>query len=121
MIFASLLLAHRSLTVLPDATAADVLNWHRCDRDWLHREITLIESIRCPVLVISHHLPTSSLVHSKYITFPLNAAFASECSERGWIAGHTHTAVRYTSGRMRLGVKLRGYPDETDSGFRIFA
>jgi hypothetical protein len=103
---------------------ADVLSWHRCDREWLRQEIAVNASTGRPVVVITHHLPTFGLVASKYDASPINVAFASECQEllthpvRGWIAGHTHTSARLSIGRMQLGVNPRGYPDEIEqSGF----
>lgn len=104
-------------------TSADVLNWHRSDREWLRREIAVNAITNCPVIVISHHLPTYKLVNSKYASDPLRVAFASECSElltcpvRAWIAGHTHTASQAVIGRMQLGVNPRGYPGEIGTGY----
>ena len=106
-------------------TAADVLTWHRCDREWLRQEIAINASISRPIIVITHHLPTFRLVASKYIASPLTVAFASECPKllahpvRGWIAGHTHTSARFALGKMQLGVNPRGYPDETESGYSL--
>lgn len=99
--------------------AADVLNWHRVDRDWLRQEIAHNASINRPVVVISHHLPTFSLIDSKYAADPCTVAFASDCREllthpvRAWIAGHTHTAARCASGGVQLGVNPRGYPGDS--------
>lgn len=104
-------------------TAADVLNWHRSDREWLRREIALNAEINRPVIVISHHLPTYKLIDRKYLTSPVNVAFASECSElltcpvRAWIAGHTHTASQAVVDRIQLGVNPRGYPGEAGTGY----
>jgi hypothetical protein len=66
--------------------------------------------------VISHHLPSYTLVadHYKNLDPPINSAFASEIPEaespqiKAWVAGHTHTP-------MKLGkfhVNPFGYPTE---------
>ena len=104
-------------------TAADVLAWHRCDREWLSQEIAANARVARPAVVITHHLPTFRLIAPCWATSPLTVAFASECSEllthpvRAWIAGHTHVSAHLSLGRMQLGVNPRGYPGDDKSGY----
>jgi len=51
------------------------------------------------VVVVTHHLPSYSLIGMKHVRSELNSAYASEISFRNkrniaaWVAGHTHTPI----------------------------
>jgi DNA repair exonuclease SbcCD nuclease subunit len=65
-------------------------------------------------VVISHHLPSFSLVNPKYLNTPLNSAYATDIEEanhpniKAWVAGHTHTRVQL----KKVYVNPIGYPNE---------
>jgi hypothetical protein len=104
--------------------AGDVTAWHLEDRAWLDREISACEEEGRPAVVVTHHLPTRTLIPSRFRDSPLNAAFASDCDDlirspvRAWIAGHTHTGIHRawrcprTEEVIYGGVNPRGYPGE---------
>lgn len=68
-------------------------------------------------IVVTHHLPSLSLIHQKYKTMNrtgMNYAFASDVQEANdprivaWIAGHTHTPIELG----KFHVNPIGYPNE---------
>jgi DNA repair exonuclease SbcCD nuclease subunit len=72
-------------------------------------------------IVISHHLPSYALIHTKYKHSGMNSAFASEIELanhpriKAWVAGHTHSP-------MQLGkfyVNPIGYPGENHADFNV--
>ena len=107
----------------------DVSAWHRRDRAWLESELAACEEQGRPTVVLTHHLPSFSLIARQYANHPLNPAFASACDSlirapvRAWIAGHTHAGVHRTwtcptTGASILGaVNPRGYPGESGTGY----
>ena len=79
-----------------------------------------------PIVVVTHHLPTSSSVAKRYANYPLNPAFASSLEDviekyqpELWIHGHTHVPCDYELFDTRIVCNPRGYPGETgDSRFQ---
>lgn len=75
------------------------------------------------VLVVTHHLPTFSMIQPKYVDSPINCAFATELdmlivhpAVKAWICGHSHGQL---DGMVILGEKqvlvtynARGYQKE---------
>ena len=65
-------------------------------------------------VVVSHHLPSYSLINKKYLGNPLNSAYASDIEEaehpsiKAWVAGHTHTPIQ----QGKFYVNPIGYPRE---------
>ena len=102
-------------------------------KNWLKLELDTISEqsdnpIRC--VVITHHLPTSELIHSKYIDSPvLNTAFSTDILEDMnlskvdlWFCGHTHECKTYEhlnqSGTKTVFVaNPYGYPHEVRDTF----
>ena len=75
-----------------------------------------------PIVVVTHHLPTSSSVAKRYANDPLNPAFASRLEDviekyqpDLWIHGHTHVPCDYELFGTRVVCNPRGYPNETSS------
>lgn len=75
-----------------------------------------------PVIVVTHHLPSSTLVHSKYRNSTSNSAFCTNILDRlyldkvkYWFCGHTHEYMQSNYGRTTLIVNPVGYPQETRS------
>jgi hypothetical protein len=108
---------------------ADTTGWFWKDRTWLEKEIAACEEEGRPAVVLTHHLPSSSLISRRFAGNPLNLAFASGCDDlirapvRAWIAGHTHVGGHRTwtcpnTGAPILGaVNPRGYPGESGTGY----
>lgn len=83
---------------------------------WLER---ILARPQPPAIVVTHHLPTSLLLHPKYGDNALNCCFASDTLSRAalaipklWCAGHSHSAVDLQRGRGRMVVNPMGYPTE---------
>ncbi len=106
--------------------AAQTLEWHLRDRAWLEAELAAGAEGE-PVVVVTHHLPTYSLIAPRYLGSPLNVAFASHLDDvlvrppvRAWICGHSHTAGRVEVNGVRCLLNPVGYPYplEPCSGYR---
>ena len=76
-------------------------------------------------VVITHHAPSEKSTPPQHAGEMLNAAFVSALddfvSESGvplWIHGHTHYCVDYKIGKTRVFSNQRGYPGESDAGFK---
>ena len=70
-------------------------------------------------IVITHHLPTFKVIHSKYKdSIELNSFFASNSDELisdpviYWIYGHTHTASSHNINGVKVLCNPKGYPNE---------
>lgn len=83
-------------------TTNDVNTEHNVCVEWLHEEI--ISTISDRLVVITHHLPTFALIHSKYSKYEkTNCGFASDLHKlfttkiKHWICGHTHCKMKWTN------------------------
>ncbi len=70
-------------------------------------------------VIITHHAPSITSVHSKYVGNIINAgyyssldAFVRFASPRLWVHGHIHQAKDYKIGDTRVVCNPRGYPNE---------
>ncbi len=96
----------------------DVTRLHMDQREWLRDEIRDAEKRGESVVVLTHHLPTYKLIHPKYHNHPLNMCFASNCEDliqapvKGWICGHSHTAVKLDLNGVKCVMNPYGYPGE---------
>jgi predicted phosphodiesterase len=77
-------------------TANDFIDKHNLSIDFLCDELWQNRSKK--TVVITHHMPSFSLISSQYKGSSLNGAFASDCDKfiekykpTIWIYGHTHT------------------------------
>jgi predicted phosphohydrolase len=95
-------------------SASSARNEHALFADLLEAEMAACEGTGKPFLVVSHHLPLTSLVDERYRDSGINSAFASDVRLArdpriaAWIYGHTHTA-RYGP---RFFCNPVGYPGE---------
>ncbi len=75
------------------------------------------------VTVVTHHMPSFSLISPRYADNPLNICFASNCEKlmlpnvKAWIYGHTHNACSGMFGNTLVACNSRGYPHESIPGF----
>jgi len=97
-------------------TFDNYVQFHQRDLNWLTNEInnTILETDN--FVVITHHLPSFQLVHSKYINSPINSAFSSNLDHiikgKLFIAGHTHTAITKIINNVLVVVNPFGYANE---------
>lgn len=82
-------------------------------------EEVLVDNPTRDFIVVSHHLPSYSLINEKYIDMrpAINSAYATEIEIakhpqiKAWVAGHTHTPVQ----KGKFYVNPIGYPGENMS------
>ena len=101
----------------------DVNRLHAAEKQLLEEQIMYWTFRKANICVITHHMPSYSLISQRYADFPLNACFASACESlmtrqvRAWIYGHTHTCGTQRIRDTMCHVNARGYPNETVRGF----
>lgn len=101
----------------------DVNILHEKERQMLEAQIDYWGSQKAQVVVLSHHMPSFSLISPKYENNPYNTWFASHCEAlmkphvRSWIYGHTHNAGVASFKHTLCAVNARGYPHESAIGF----
>jgi predicted phosphohydrolase len=101
----------------------DSVELHEASRTWLVCQLE--QAFDGPTVVVTHHLPASTSIATRYANDPLNPAFASRLEglienyqPALWIHGHTHDACNYELFRTRIVCNPRGYPGEHDhAGF----
>lgn len=84
-------------------------------KEWLDNELLEKSENYDKICAITHHLPSYSLIDSKYENDPLNSFFASEIDTKGatvWCYGHTHMANHKTIDNVRFYCNPRGYEHE---------
>jgi len=75
-----------------------------------------------PRVVITHHLPSSRLIHKRFWDHPANSGFYTNILDdlnmhgvNYWFCGHTHEYADYKYGDSKLIVNPVGYPEEHKS------
>ena len=78
------------------------------------------------IVVITHHIPTTKLLESRYKTHPWNSCYASNTEELfgfpivGWICGHAHRSTRLqTPQGTMLFMNARGYNTEKEQNRNV--
>ena len=105
-------------------TPANSIALHNASREWL--QARLDEPFDGKTVIVTHHLPSSRSVSTRFSANPLSPAFASDLEsmmdgERValWIHGHSHTASDYDVKGTRVLCNPRGYPRErSTTGFQ---
>jgi Icc-related predicted phosphoesterase len=86
-------------------------------------ESDVVTASPLPVVTMTHHLPSYSLIDPKYRTglyAAYNHFFASECDHlirepiKAWICGHTHTGFEKTLNGVPVYCNPAGYPSENE-------
>jgi predicted MPP superfamily phosphohydrolase len=87
---------------------------HRACRAFLERELQEGD------IVLTHHMPSPSLIAPQYLGSPLNRFFAADLTdlilERKpalWFCGHTHVSIDRALGATRMLCNPHGYPTES--------
>ena len=105
-------------------TPDDSVQLHEVSRAWLIGELG--KGFEGKTVIVTHHLPATPSIASRYRNDPLNPAFASRLEDvietyrpDLWIHGHTHVACDYEIYGTRVVCNPRGYPCESpDRAFR---
>lgn len=102
--------AYRKVT--PD----DFIKAHARSRNWLENRLEVNKGLGKRVIVVTHHVPSFSLISEKYSGQALNGAFANNLdkliSEYGpdlWVYGHTHDFNDVNLGMTRCVCNPVGY------------
>jgi len=96
---------------------------HAEEQAMLEAQIDYWGTQQTQVCVITHHMPSYSLVSPRYESSPFNCCFASHSDHlmkphvRAWIYGHTHNAAVASLKHTLCAVNSRGYPYEAIPGF----
>lgn len=96
---------------------------HEKETAMLESQINFWRFQKAQVCVITHHMPSYSLISPRFEGSPLNCCFASHLDSlmkphvRAWIYGHTHNAATSIVGNTICAVNARGYPCESVPGF----
>lgn len=79
----------------------------------------LLKNAKPRDVIVSHHLPSLSLVHPRYKNSPLNHSFAADLDSvieilkpSYWICGHTHTPIDTQMGDTKILCNPVGYVGE---------
>ena len=101
-------------------TPEDSVELHEKSKAWLVSELR--KEFGGPTVVVTHHLPASPSIDSRYKNDVLNPAFASrledvieEYQPDLWIHGHTHVPCDYEIFGTRVVCNPRGYPSESSA------
>lgn len=106
-------------TLHPD----DTNEFHACDRHVLGEQIEYWKRRGADVCMITHHMPSFSLISPRYRRHRLNCCFASSCEYlmqphvKAWIYGRTHNASLTAIHRTITACNAYGYPNESVPGF----
>jgi predicted phosphodiesterase len=105
--------------LIPEMTEELYNILHQISREFLQSDIVVKSPL--PVIVMTHHLPSRSLIDEKYKTNKYNdynQFFASECEDlfaptiKGWIYGHTHSENKQHINGIEFVCNPLGYPGE---------
>lgn len=101
-------------------TPEDFIKAHFTSRKWLARQLEYNKDKGIKTIVVTHHMPSFSLISSKFAGSPLNGAFATNCDAliteyepALWIYGHTHGFKDVNLGNTRCVCNPVGYCGET--------
>jgi predicted phosphodiesterase len=100
--------------LIRDFLPVDFRAMHSASREWL---LDAMDRSAEPVVVVTHHLPSSASNDPRYDGHATNACYCSEdCGQLLehprlvlWCHGHTHTSVDYELGSARVVCNPRGY------------
>lgn len=101
----------------------DTNHFHEYERRVLDYQIEHWKRRGADVCVITHHMPSYSLISSRFKKYRLNCCYASSCEDlmkhhvKAWIYGHTHNAAITAIGSTITTCNSRGYKHTHVPGF----
>jgi predicted phosphodiesterase len=97
----------------------DFINAHFESRKWLEKKLKHNKKSGIKTIVVTHHMPSFSLISSQFKGSPLNGAFATNCDDlittyepALWVYGHTHSFKDINLGNTRCVCNAYGYRGE---------
>jgi predicted phosphodiesterase len=106
------------------ATVESLNVLHRAEKSALDAEIRHWTNLGAQICVITHHLPSFRLVHTRFATSTINDCFASASDAllrppvRLWIYGHSHACNHQVINKVLCVSNAKGYLEETVPGWR---
>lgn len=90
------------------------------DYRYIKNELEKQTDTKEPTVIVTHHLPTSKLIHPRFQYSPVNSAFYTNILDTSlnlrnvqyWLTGHSHESSISTYGNMKLVLNPLGYPGE---------
>lgn len=103
--------------MIPDMSLYKCNELYAMNVEWLTKELSATSDEYDNTIVITHHLPSFSLVSSEYSGNPLNVFYASNLDNivrmaNIWICGHSHTATVKKIGSCRCYINPVGYTNQ---------
>jgi predicted phosphodiesterase len=113
----------RSLGITRPLHPEDSISLHRASRAFIESSVS--QSFDGPVVVVSHHAPSTLSVEPRFQHEALSPCFASNLDAmiHGskialWVHGHTHTGFDYTINDTRVVCNALGYQDRVGGVMR---
>lgn len=106
--------------LIKDMTISKTNELHTSSKEFISSSFSDEEKVEGMIgmIVITHHLPSYSIIHERYQGSPISCYFASNCDDlikppvQYWVYGHTHTPSRHTINGVTLLCNPKGYPSE---------
>jgi hypothetical protein len=95
----------------------DIVKLHYDHEQWLRKELS-DETNTNDTVVITHHIPSHDLIHSKFRYSRINDGFCSDMNHmfdykiNFWIFGHSHESVKCMMKSTYCASNPGGYPGE---------
>lgn len=106
----------RRLGITNPFSPQDSIALHKASRGYIERRIR--ESFDGPVVVVTHHAPSTGSIEERFKEDPLSPCFASNLNDlihHGdialWVHGHTHCGFDYSINGTRIVCNAVGYRD----------
>jgi predicted phosphohydrolase len=97
-------------------------NLYQNNIEFLENSLNIVKNNNKKCIIITHHLPSFSMIHEKYKEYGnMNQLFASNCenilnnfndSILFWACGHSHTYLRKNINGIDIICNPKGYPSE---------
>lgn len=102
----------------------DTSRWHMRDKALLETQIDYWKlASKSKIIMLTHHVPSFTLISPKYSDCSYNYAYASSCDQMfgqnmaAWIYGHTHAAGSAVIQKTLCVVNAYGYPNQEIAGY----
>ena len=103
---------------IKDFTIENSNSLHKEGREFLSQSLSKVISEDKKCIVITHHIPSHSLIDPIYKGGEINSYFASNCDDLIkypillWVYGHTHIKADHNINGVELICNPKGYPSE---------
>lgn len=103
--------------MIPDMSVHKCNELYATNVVWLKEQLEHKSDEYDNTVVITHHLPSFSLISKQYVNDPLNVFYASNLDHlvnmaNIWVCGHSHTATTLSIGNCRCYINPVGYTNQ---------